>query len=370
MDKLKGFIDIQVPVSTCTLRCHYCYITQNKLFNSKLPKFKYTAEEIGKALSKERLGGIYHINMCGTGETLLPPEMTGIVRAILEQGHYIMIVNNGTVTKRIEEMLEFPIGLRKRLGFKFSFHYLELKKKNLMDKFFDNIEKVRNAGCSFSIEVTPSDELIPYINELKEESLKRVGALPHVTVARDETTSKFVILTKLSKEEYIKTWSTFESALFDFKIRVFLEKRHEFCYNGLWGGLLNLGDGTLRACDMTWLRKSFIEHPEHPFLMRPMGKCNKSHCHNAHAWLTLGMIPTLESPYYSEMRDRVDCYGRHWLNDDMRAFLGQKIQDNNRLLSKKQENKIRRISNLSNLTYDIAYSGYKLWKKVRGILKY
>ena len=40
---------------------------------------------MGKALARERLGGTYHINMCGNGETLLPPEMTGIVRAILEQ---------------------------------------------------------------------------------------------------------------------------------------------------------------------------------------------------------------------------------------------------------------------------------------------
>lgn len=366
MDKLKGFIDIQVPVDTCTLRCHYCYITQQHLFDSKIPKLKYSPEQIGKALSKKRLGGTYHINMCGNGETLLPAEMTPIVKAILEQGHYIMIVTNGTVSKRFDEMLEFPVALRRRLGFKFSFHYLELKKRGLLDRFFNNITKVREAGCSFSLEVTPSDELVPFIDELKEEAIRRVGALPHLTVARDETNPDFVLLTKMSKEDYIKTWGAFNSALFDFKIKVFLEKRNEFCYNGLWGGLLSLGTGHLRACDKTLLHKNIIENPDEPITMRPIGKCNKAHCHNAHAWLTLGMIPALETPYYCEMRDRIDNNGKHWLNDDMRAFLSQKIEDQNSRLSCSEENRIRRIATLSNLTYNV---GHKIKSIIRSAIR-
>ena len=58
MDKIKRFIDCYVPVTTCTLRCHYCYITHHRLFDNKLPTFKYTPEQVRKALSKERLGGI------------------------------------------------------------------------------------------------------------------------------------------------------------------------------------------------------------------------------------------------------------------------------------------------------------------------
>ena len=57
MDKIKRFIDIYVPVTTCTLRCHYCYITQYLLFNGLLPKFNFSPEHVRKALSKERLGG-------------------------------------------------------------------------------------------------------------------------------------------------------------------------------------------------------------------------------------------------------------------------------------------------------------------------
>ena len=103
-----------------------------------------------------------------------------------------------------------------------------------MDKFFDNIRKVKNVGCSFSLEVTPSDELIPYIDEMKEVCLQEVGALCHVTVARDESKTGFPILTNYSRKEYHSIWNTFQSPMFDFKLSVFGEKRKEFCYAGDW----------------------------------------------------------------------------------------------------------------------------------------
>lgn len=81
---------------------------------------------------------------------------------------------------------------------------MELKKRGLIELFFLNIEKVRNAGCSFTLEVTPSDELIPYIDEVKKTSLENVGALCHLTVARNDRISSMPILTKLSREDYKK----------------------------------------------------------------------------------------------------------------------------------------------------------------------
>ena len=139
MDKLKRFIDVAVPVQTCNLRCKYCYIAQEKKFLEALPYFMYDAKTIGKALSKERLGGVCHLNLCGGGETLLPPQMTEIITELLKEGHYIAIVTNGTITKRFEELCELPLEMRKRLLFKFSFHYLELKRLNMFDKFWSNV---------------------------------------------------------------------------------------------------------------------------------------------------------------------------------------------------------------------------------------
>ena len=130
MDKIKRFIDIAVPVQTCNLRCPYCYIAQEDKFLAALPYFMYDAKTMGKALSKERLGGVCHFNLCGGGETLLPPQMTDILYELLAQGHYLAVVTNGTVTKRFEEICDFPEEFRKRLLFKFSFHYTELRRLN------------------------------------------------------------------------------------------------------------------------------------------------------------------------------------------------------------------------------------------------
>lgn len=52
MEKMKHFIDCSVGTYACNLRCHYCYVAQNFIFTQKVPDFKYSAEHIGKALSK------------------------------------------------------------------------------------------------------------------------------------------------------------------------------------------------------------------------------------------------------------------------------------------------------------------------------
>ena len=47
---MKRFIDCSVNTFACNLKCHYCYVAQNYLFTQKVPKFKYSAELVGKAL--------------------------------------------------------------------------------------------------------------------------------------------------------------------------------------------------------------------------------------------------------------------------------------------------------------------------------
>ena len=70
---------------------------------------------------------------------------------------------------------------------------------------------MRSVGCSISVELTPDDYYIPYIDEIKKICMEKVGAVCHVTVARKETDPELPILTELSREDYIKTWSTFDS---------------------------------------------------------------------------------------------------------------------------------------------------------------
>lgn len=332
MDTIKRYIDCYVPVTGCTLRCNYCYITQHRLFDSKLPKFKYSPEHVRKALSRERLGGTCLINMCGGGETLLPPEVPAYAKALLEEGHYVMIVTNATVDKRFDEIAAFPPELTKRVFFKFSYHYLELKKKNLLERFFANIRKVRDAGCSFTLEATPSDEWIPYIDEMKKAAMDNVGAVCHITIARDERDpEKLPILTSLPRDEYEKTWKTFNSPLFDYKLTIFEQKRKEFCYAGDWSFYLNLCTGIMTQCYSSHTCYNIFEDVSKPIPFKAIGKhCKEHHCYNGHSFIVLGDIPELDAPTYTELRNRTCTDGSEWLKPEMKHFMSTKLFQSNK----------------------------------------
>lgn len=362
MDKMKRFIDCGVGTFACNLRCHYCYVAQNFLFTQKVPEFKYSAEYIGNALSRKRLGGVCMFNICATGETLIPQQVVDYTRAILEQGHYVMIVTNGMLRKKFEEFARFPEEYRKRLFFKISYHYLELKRLNKFDLFFSNVELIKKMKASFTIEVTPSDELIPYIDEMKEISLKKFGALPHITVARDESNPDYPLLTSLSREEYIKTWGQFDSKMFDFKISVFGQKRKEYCYAGNWTFTLNLITGMMKQCYQTNYFTNIYKNPHKPLAFVNIGHgCKAPHCHNAHAFLCFGAIPDLETPYYYELRNRVCNDGTEWLQPEMKAFMSCKLGEINR-----ESHPVRDwfLNRIYGMIWPVAWYGRNLLKKI------
>ena len=333
MDKIKRFIDIYVPVTTCTLRCSYCYVTTHQLFEGPIPKFNFTPDFLRKALSKERLGGTCLLNFSAWGETLLVPALVEYVKALLKEGHYVMIVTNGTMSKRFDEMAVFPAELTERLFFKFSYHYLQLKERGLLDQFFSNIKKVRDAGCSFTLEQTPSDDAIPYQDEIIERAIKEVGAVPHITVARDERIDgQLPILSELSREEYKQVWGKkYKSALFDYKFSIFEQPRKEFCYAGDWSAYLNLQTGDMRQCYQTNFSWNIYKDTTKPIPWIAIGhNCKELHCFNGHAWLAIGDIPELEAPTYAELRNRTCNDGSEWLQPKMKAFMNTKLYHSNK----------------------------------------
>ena len=335
MDKLKRFIDVIVPVNTCMFRCHYCYVTHHRLFDNALPEFKYSPETFRKALSKQRLGGICMFNLCGGGETLLPPEMPDYIRALLDEGHYVMVVTNAMVDRSFDIMEEWPKEILERLFFKFSYHFLELKKRNLFNRFFRNIKRMRDAGASFTLEATPSDELVPYINEMKAQSLEEVGAWCHVTVPRSERDMfEIPILSKMTPKDFYETWKVFDSPLFEYKFSVFSQKRKEFCYAGDWTLWLDMGAGWLSQCYCSLYGQKIFDNLDAPITFKPIGHfCRLPHCFNAHAFLTFGAIPEHESPTYAVMRNRICQDGTEWLQPKMKEFMGQKLRQSNKELS-------------------------------------
>lgn len=155
--EIKRLLVINVPIKNCNLKCEYCYISALKENEKGVAKFLYTPEHVGKCLSKERLGGTCIINLTGGGETLIPKEMPQYIYQLLLQGHFLEVVTNGTLTSRFDEIAEFPRNLLEHLEFKFSFHYAELKKKGWIDRYFSNVKKMWEKGCSFTVELMPYD---------------------------------------------------------------------------------------------------------------------------------------------------------------------------------------------------------------------
>lgn len=329
----KHFINCYVSTQACNFRCGYCYVSQRKYFDGTLFDYKYPIEVMRKATSMERLGGPCIFNLCASGETLLSDKILPVIRMLLENGHNVSIVTNGTISNRFDELISMQSPLTDYLYVKFSFHYLELIRTNQMDIFWKNVKKIQSAGISFSIDITPCDELIEYIPKIRELFMEHMnGAMPHISVARDTTTSELKILSHLSKEEYKMVWSVFDSKKFDYKIEEFLHPHKEYCCAGRLSFSLELSTGNCRLCDgapdpSTMNFFNLYDNPNEKILYKEIGNnCPMAHCYNCHALLTLGTIPELDAPTYAEMLDRTDNDGRHWLTPKIKDFYSYRME--------------------------------------------
>ena len=326
------FINCYVPTQACNFRCQYCYIGQRKEFDNQKYKALYSEDIIRRATNLERMGGVCIFNLCAGGETLLSLEILSYIRLLLENGHNVSVVTNGTISKAFDELVKLPKELLSFLYIKFSYHHFELKRHKLMEAFFENIHKIQNHGISFSIDITPYDELVPSIAEIIDLFDKEMnGALPHISVARDTTTNELRILSKMDKDEYRKTWGVFNSPKFDYKISEFQKYHPEYCCAGNLSFSLEIATGNCRICDGAPNPKemdfyNLYEKPEEKIPFRDLGEhCPTAHCYNCHALLTLGTIPELNTPTYTEMLDRVDRDGNHWLTEKVRSFYSQRL---------------------------------------------
>lgn len=330
-DKIKRFFECLIPVTACNLKCGYCYVIQRNNRKMEMPKLKYSPKVIGEGLTIERLGGICYFSICGAGETLIPFETIEIVSEILNNGHYVNITTNGTLTKRFEEIVKLPKENLSRLHFAFSFHYNELVRLNMMNTFFENIRKIKEAGCSFLVQINLCDEYLDKWDEIKTICIKEIGAAPQVAATRKENSEngkieKIEFLTKLKKEDYIKEGKKFKSPLFDFTIKNFNVSRREFCYAGDWTATLNLETGILSKCYDSYKQDIFKDITK-PIKFSAIGACNSLFCMNSSHFMSLGVIPVIKCPSYAELRNRKEA---DWYSNKMEMFLEQKLYDNNK----------------------------------------
>lgn len=362
MEKIKRFVECLIPVTACNLKCSYCYVIQRDNRKGKLAELKYTPEEIGAALSKDRWGGVCYFSICGAGETTLQSGIEDIVYQILKQGHLVNITTNGTVSKKIADILDKAEPYIDRLHFSFSFHYLELKRRKLTEKFFENIRAVREAGASYVVQFNMCDEYLPYLKEMKELCERYTGAAPQIAATRRELEGleKIELLTDYSEEEYKAFGDDFHSGLFDFTMLNFNVKRKEFCYAGDWTAILDLSTGIMRRCYSSYLYQDVFKNPNEKIRFLAMGNCCGSpFCMNSSHFMTLGVIPDIQTPTYAELRNRDEA---SWYMPAMKNYLSCKLVESN-----KRYNPIKRLySNLIGLVDGMIRKTYRLYKKTRG----
>lgn len=327
MAQIKRFLECLVPVTVCNLECPYCYIIQEDRRKMCLAEMPYSPEQIAYALRPERLGGTCYISICGAGETMAQKEVIGIVKELLKRGHYINITTNGTLSNRFDELIEQCGDLMGHVHVAFSMHYTELVRRGWVDVFFENINKVKAAGGSVLLQLNLCDDYVPHIAEIQRLSMEKVGAYPQIALTRDETKEPFGIFTEGTEAEYLANGRKFDSPLFEFTTKNFNVKRKEFCYAGDWSGVLNLQTGVLSKCYAEPGGVNIFADPDAPIPFEAVGKgCQNRYCINSSHFMSLGVIPGVETPTYAALRDRPEA---QWYTPEMREFLSGKLENGN-----------------------------------------
>ena len=333
MAQIKRFFECLVPVTVCNLECPYCYIIQENRRAMALAEMPYSPQQIARALRPERLGGTCFFSICGAGETLAQKEVIPIAAELLKEGHFVNITTNGTLSRRFDELLEACGEHIGHLHLSFSMHYTELLRRGWVDLFFDNIRKMRDAGASILLQLNLCDEYVPYLEEIQRLSVEKVEAYPQVALTRDEQKKPFGIFTKGTKEAYLANGEKFHSPLFDFTTKNFCVQRREFCYAGDWSGTLNLQTGILTKCYANYEGVNIFENVDAPIPFAAVGRhCGSPYCVNSSHFMSLGVIPSVKTPTYAQLRNRPEA---RWYTPEMEAFLNGKLADgNNVFLSK------------------------------------
>ena len=328
--KVKKFIDLHLDkTNICNFHCDYCSVWRSTGTGNDRVGCNRPAEELRKALSQKKLGGSCYINICARGETLLADDIYEMIYQLLDEGHYVSVVTNGTVSTVIEQLVNMPEDLQRRMFFKMSFHYAELIKSGFMTRYWDNVKKIRKSLCSYSLEITPSDSIVENINDIKELFDKHEnGALPHITFTRDSTKKELDLLSELSLEKYIEIWSGFDSDMFDLKQRWYMKKIDSYCMAGAWSYIVEADTGRIRPCYGYGDIGNIYTDEKFPY--SPVGHaCKKSYCFNNHVYIALGCQPDIEDYNYAQMRDRTNDSGKHWLKQEVLYRFSEKLYDNN-----------------------------------------
>lgn len=334
--KMKRFVELIIPSNHCNLRCNYCYLAQNNFKSKESDCFIYSASHIRKALSKERLGGVCYINICASGETLIPKETFEIARELLDEGHFVNIITNGTLRSRFQDFEKINPEDRKRMSFMFSLHYFELLERDMLDAFFENYNYVISLGYGCILSMVLTDSYRKVLNDIKQLCIDKTGYYPQLAPARRvETGNKNVRMMTWQRNKYIEDGLSYGSQLFDTFMQFWKVKRNEFCYSGDWLFRVNAANGNMTKCTCDNCPPiNIFGDTDKPIPFEAVGNnCKAEFCLNGNAYLAVGVIPEIEILHYGEIRDVKNAEGKSWISEEMAGFLSQRLDESNKKYS-------------------------------------
>lgn len=343
-EKIQLYITACINGTACNFNCNYCYRKGQGVKQKNIaPTFNYSVDHMLSAFSQKRLGGRAFIDVIGGGETLIPKEVVPFIKGLLHEGHVVELITNLTLNNRIDELLEMPAEDRARLIVKGSFHYLELKRLNKLDDYFQNMRKIIASGASAYPFLVIYEGYIPLLDEIKEVCLKEIGELPQVTLAINDFNHTLSISSFYNDNVRKKIENTFESVAFDSFISLLtVVPQEHFCYSGEWNLILDVANGNYMKCFMCSPEGNFFENIDEKLILEPIGNlCPRPHCALLYSFCGTGIMPDVPLPTYMQMIDRHKLF-----NDEIRQLLNFKFYDYKKLYNLEEQHNINtKVSN-------------------------
>jgi len=278
-----------IPETRCNLSCDYCYVGKKQGKKIVLP---YSLEHILKCFHPKRFGGPIFFGGASAGETLLWENIVEFTRGMLSYGHVVSYTTNLTITPVIKKFCDFPRELRANLELDASFHYLELKKRNLLNVFFENLRMLKSAGISYAIFLVISDVYIPYLREISDLCKKEIGILPIAGMLREYDYKGGRLIRHYSSDEEKLIEETCDTRQWHIQKKLYGKKMTGFCYAGEYSINLNMETGNYSKCWGAAKMGNLFKNPDAPIKFEPIGFCPFRDCVCA-SYQFFGLIPEL-----------------------------------------------------------------------------
>ena len=257
----------------------------------------------------------------------MDPAVVTLASTLLDLGHCLNIINNGTQTENLRRMATtFTPSQAERTMLTFSLHYNELKRRNLLPQYFSNIRMMKAAGFTIYIHLVLADEYIPEADEIREVCEKELGILPQLGIVRDEHTDAHrELYTSYSPDTYFAVADTFHSPYFDLQHLLYQKGQvTEYCHAGDKGVLLDFSTGVMRQCLCNYKGCNVFNEPDEPIRFQPVGsECGAPWCFCA-PFQILGMIKGWDLPSY---RDIYAGPWRNFVSDELLNALSVKLAE-------------------------------------------